>query len=141
MLYWPAQWQYMPVLQYCGADKTVQPPEHRMMSVVLLHAHATTERMALTCILRALCRLGLVEKRMRAYVCTPAPTVWPTPCTPVLSLARAPVMKVCTVAPPSSMRLARRSEVDGAACIREQLSPVSRQSLVHVGVATGNDND
>ena len=28
-------------------------------------------------------------------------------------------MKVCTVAPPSSMRLARRSEADGAASVKD----------------------
>ena len=57
-----------------------------------------------------------MEWQGSAHVCTPAPTVWPTPCTPVLRRASAPVMKVCTEAPPSSIRLASLSEAVGATC-------------------------
>ena len=61
---------------------------------------------------------GNAQEGREAHVCTPAPTVWPTPCTPVLRRAKAPAMRFCTVTPPSSMRLASLSEADGPAVSR-----------------------
>ena len=91
----------------------MQPPSS---CGVLLNTHCLVYNLTeLTRQYRSRKQRCLVEKQESAHVCTPAPTVWPTPCTPVLRRASVPVMKVCTDAPPSSIRLASLSEAVGAA--------------------------